>query len=151
MNGFTSAPADLVLAFDYGNRRIGVASGNRVTRTASPVATVQVGAQLPWEELDRILAEWRPRLLLVGIPGNGDATSSIVAAINRFVHALEKRYGLEVVTVDESLSSRAAEAEIREARRAGYLRRRTGRRRLIDRHAACLIAEQWMSEEADVG
>jgi putative Holliday junction resolvase len=135
--------ATVLIAFDFGQRRIGVATGNLLTRTASPLTTVRVGAQLPWQEIDRIIEEWRPQRLVVGQPSTKGTLATRVA---RFVDALERRYGLDVATVDETLTSHAAHSGLREARRAGYLRRRLRAKDELDRHAACLIAEQWLSD-----
>lgn len=138
--------ATVLIAFDFGQRRIGVATGNLLTRTASPLTTVNVGRELPWQEIDRIIAEWRPQRLVVGQPGE---KGPLAVRVERFVDALEQRYGLDVATVDETLTSHAAHAGLRDARRAGYLRRRLGKKDEIDRHAACLIAEQWLSEHEE--
>ena len=138
--------ATVLIAFDFGQRRIGVATGNLLTRTASPLTTVNVGRELPWQEIDRIIAEWRPQRLVVGQPGE---KGPLAVRVERFVDALEQRYGLDVATVDETLTSHAAHAGLRDARRAGYLRRRLGKKDGIDRHAACLIAEQWLSEHEE--
>jgi len=143
MAGAVSRVHGVVLAFDFGLRRIGIATANRLTRSATPLTTLHVGAGVPWEDLDRIVADWRPQQLLVGMPAAG-GPASIAGHAAAFAAALEKRYGLGVATVDESLTSHAAQAALREARRAG-LARRAGAGR-IDRHAACLIAEQWMNE-----
>jgi putative Holliday junction resolvase len=135
--------ATVLIAFDFGQRRIGVATGNLLTRTASPLTTVTVGARLPWQEIDRIIAEWRPQHLVVGQPSSKGGLAIQVA---RFVDALEQRYGLDVATVDETLTSHAAHSGLRDARRAGYLRRKLRKNRDLDPQAACLIAEQWLSE-----
>jgi putative Holliday junction resolvase len=139
-----SGARGVLLAFDFGLRRIGIASGNLLTCTATPVTTLRVGARLPWEDFDRIVDEWRPELFVVGRTA-ARRPEAIATHVTRFVAALEERYGLTVATVDESLTSHAAHTALRDARRAGHLPRRIGRARL-DRHAACLIAEQWMSE-----
>jgi len=139
-----SGARGVLLAFDFGLRRIGIASGNLLTCTATPVTTLRVGARLPWEDVDRIVDEWRPELFVVGRPAAG-GEQALATHAARFVAALEERYGLTVATVDESLTSHAAHAALRDARRAGHLPRKI-RRGLLDRHAACLIAEQWMSE-----
>jgi putative Holliday junction resolvase len=140
--------AAVLIAFDFGQRRIGVATGNLLTRTASPLTTVIVGAELPWQEIDRIIAEWRPQRLVVGQPsGKGELATRVAS----FVDALEQRYGLDVATVDETLTSHAAHAGLRDARRAGLLRRRLGKKGELDRHAACLIAEQWLRSHGDSG
>jgi putative Holliday junction resolvase len=135
----------VLLAFDFGLRRIGIATANRETRTSSPLTTVRVERDLPWHELDRILDDWRPAQLVVGVP-EGDGTEAVARRARAFAAALAERYGLPVATVDETLTSAAAASELAEKRRSGYLRRRVGKG-AIDRLAACLIAEQWMSQQ----
>ncbi len=83
----------IVVAFDFGLRRIGVATANRETRTASPLTTVRVDRELPWRELDRILDDWRPAQLVVGVP-EGDGAASIARRARAFAAALGERYGL---------------------------------------------------------
>ena len=136
----------ILLAFDFGLRRLGVATGNLLTRTASPLTTLQVQRDVPWSEIDRVVAEWRPAQLVVGVPqGDGDSVAHVAARLRTVVAALARRYSLPVATVDETLTSEAARAELNSSRRSGFLRRRVGKGR-TDRVAACLIAEQWMSE-----
>jgi putative Holliday junction resolvase len=135
----------ILLAFDFGFRRIGIATANRQTRTSSPLTTVRVENDLPWRELDRILDDWRPAQLVVGVP-EGEGTEAVARRARAFAAALAERYGVPVATVDETLTSAAAASELAEKRRSGYLRRRVGKGG-IDRLAACLIAEQWMSEQ----
>lgn len=135
---------EVLLAFDFGLRRIGVATGNSLTRTATPVTTLEVQDSLPWDAIDRLVADWQPTCLVVGLP-NSEPRTAVVERIEGFVDVLGGRYGLRVVTVDETLTSRAARDQLREGRRSGFLRRRVDKVRL-DRHAACLIAEQWLNE-----
>jgi putative Holliday junction resolvase len=133
----------VVLAFDFGLRRLGLATANLATRTASPLTTLRIDRHIPWDDIDRLIADWRPAQLVVGLPESENA-ATIARAIRSFVEELRARYQLPVATVDEALTSVAAQAEIIGARRSGFLRRRAGRDR-TDRVAACLIAEQWMS------
>jgi putative Holliday junction resolvase len=146
--GRAACPPDrhIVVAFDYGLRRLGVATGNLTTRTASPLTTLSVDRDVPWAELDRVLEDWRPAQLVVGVP-EGEAAAVVAKAATRFATRLHERYGLPVATVDETLTSITAEAELADGRRSGYLRRRIGRGH-VDRVAACLIAEQWMNEQS---
>ena len=139
-----AADRNILLAFDFGRRRIGVATGNLLTGTATPLETMDAAAGPPWRLLDHSIEEWRPGRLVVGIPG-GDGAADVAAGAREFVNALERRYGLPVVTTDELLSSRAAESRLREARASGRMKRRV-RKGDIDSHAACVIAEQWMSD-----
>ena len=135
----------ILLAFDFGFRRIGIATANRETRTSSPLTTLRVEREPPWRELDRILDDWRPGHLVVGVP-EGEGTEAVARRARAFAAAWAERYKLPVATVDETLTSAAAASELAEKRRSGYLRRRVGKGG-IDRVAACLIAEQWMSQE----
>jgi putative holliday junction resolvase len=138
-------PSDrqIPLAFDFGLRRLGVATANLETRTASPLTTIRIDREIPWRELDRVVDDWRPAQLVVGLP-EGDGAAQIARRVRGFVNALLERYRLPVATVDETLTSVEADSEIAASRRSGYLRRRVGRGK-TDRVAACLIAEQWMS------
>lgn len=137
--------ADLVLAFDLGRRRIGIATGNLHTRTASPVTTIVRGSDVPWTRLDAVVAEWRPARLIVGVPEGSTGTTSIAEEARAFAAELARRYALPVETVDEAFTSTAAASAFAEGRRTGAVRRRL-RKEQIDARAACLIAEQWMSE-----
>lgn len=142
------APPDerrILLAFDFGLRRIGVATANFATRTASPLTTLRVDHDPPWAELDRIVADWQPTQLVVGVP-EGEGAAAVARRARQFAAAIGGRYGMPVATVDETATSVEAEATLAANRRSGYLRRRVGKGR-VDRAAACLIAEQWMNEQ----
>lgn len=136
---------DLLLAFDFGLRRIGVATANRRTATATPLKTLEAGRALPWEEIDALVEEWQPGQLVVGLPDSTTA-ETVAAAASAFAAELEERYGLPVARTDESLTSRAAQSELIMARRHGLMPKRI-RKGTLDSHAACLIAEQWLREQ----
>jgi putative holliday junction resolvase len=138
--------SDVLMAFDFGLRRLGVATGNLHTRTATPLLTLDVGRELPWSRLDALVAEWSPGRLIVGIPESASGPAPITEQAREFAASLVDRYGLPVETVDEALTSAAATSQLRESRRSGLRRRRVDKG-AIDRHAACLIAEQWMSDQ----
>jgi putative Holliday junction resolvase len=121
-----------------------------LTRTASPVAAIESSGGHPrWEEIDHIMREWQPAQLVVGLPAAGN-NAAIRAAIADFVQLLGNRYKLPVHTVDETLTSRAAQAQIAADRRSGA-RTKRARKGDIDKHAACLIAERWMAESQQDG
>ena len=135
----------ILLAFDFGLRRLGIATGNLLTKTAAPLTTLSVGPKLPWDRLNRLIEEWNPGQLIVGMP-DPTRSGTIFKKASLFASNLEKRYDLPVARVDESLTSRAAESILRENRRLGIMRKRV-RKEHIDSRAACLIAEQWISTE----
>jgi len=134
-----------VMAFDYGLRRIGVAVGNTLSGTAEALATLPAIDGVPdWRLIDKTLAEWQPELAVVGIPlGMDDSRSTLSGRAEAFAAELAGRYGIEVVRVDERLSSREAEDTLRERRRAGTLRRRVVKGD-IDREAARVLLAQWL-------
>jgi putative Holliday junction resolvase len=128
-----------VVGFDYGTKRIGVAVGQTVTGTASPVATLKSRAGRPdWAAIRAIIEGYAPEVLVVGVPiagdGPGDAAPGphpLGAAITRFANQLRGRFRLPVHTVDERLSSHEARSR---APRDGH----------IDAVAAQVILETWL-------
>jgi putative Holliday junction resolvase len=125
-----------ILAFDYGLKHIGVSVGQFVTRTASPLVTLRAKNGKPnWVDVDRLVSDWQPTNLVVGLPINMDGTESDMSAQARdFADALASRYTLPVALADERLTSRAAQELSRE--RSHEL-------------AAVLIAETWLSQAVD--
>jgi putative Holliday junction resolvase len=136
---------EVVLAFDYGARRIGVAVGQTLTGTASPAGTLQAHGSSPdWTAIERCVRQWSPGRALVGLPYNMDGSETTLTATCRaFGDELARRFGLPVEFVDERLTSAAAADELREARRSGARSRRV-RREDIDATAARLILETWL-------
>jgi putative Holliday junction resolvase len=137
--------ASVVLGFDYGLRRIGVAVGQRVTGTASAIAVLRNSDQGPdWAACDALHKTWRPQALIVGLPlGRDGHDQPMTHAARGFARLLEERYRLPVYLVDERYTSRAADAEFVEARRAGTARRKDAA--MLDAQAARRIVEQWLS------
>ena len=125
------------LGFDYGEKRIGVAVGQTVTRTASPLTTLPAKQGQPdWVVLGRLIAEWQPDCLVLGMPSTADGQPHPMAEpIARFGRRLGGRYNKPVHVVDERLSSYAAED----------LARRSGRG--LDAHAAQQILETWLNQQ----
>ncbi len=136
-----------LLAFDFGAQRIGVAVGDALLRTAHPLAGI-VAADDPARlaAVAKLLAEWRPSALIVGVPRAADgAPHEMTRRAERFARRLEARFRLPVERVDERYSSVAAESRLREA--AGARRAaRASRARLLDSYAAQLILEQYLQE-----
>jgi putative holliday junction resolvase len=137
----------IILAFDFGRRRIGVACGDTVSRTARPQGTVPCGPGGPrWESIDTLLREWQPALIVAGLPYNVDGSdSAMTRAAREFAAEIERRYPLPVVLIDERYSSREAGARLKEARESGLRRRRIDKSD-VDAAAACVILERWFIE-----
>jgi len=140
------APPGLVIAFDFGGRRIGVACGDTLSCSASPLTAISAGPEGPlWSAIDALIAEWRPAQAVVGLPYNVDDTESPMAGRARaFAAAVEARYQLPVDLVDERYSSLEAAERLRSARQSG-LRRRRVEKADVDAAAACVILERWFT------
>ncbi|HVG05248.1 MAG TPA: Holliday junction resolvase RuvX [Burkholderiaceae bacterium] len=117
----------VVLGFDFGTRRIGVAIGNRVTRHARPLMTIEARDD-QWQTLGVLIDEWKPAELAVGIPRYPDDTPhAMTVRCERFARQLEGRYRLPVARVDERYSSAVVRHEAD-----------------IDAAAAAVILQQWL-------
>jgi putative holliday junction resolvase len=140
-------PPRIVLAFDFGRRRIGVACGDTVSRSAAPLDAVPVDSGGPrWEVIDTLLREWQPTLAVVGLPYNVDDSESAAAARARsFAGALAARSALPVELIDERYSSMEALDRLRQARASGERKRRVAKSD-VDAGAARVILERWFSQ-----
>ena len=138
--------ARIVVAFDYGLRRIGMAVGDTLTRSAAPHATVACHTQGPdWAAIDRELHKLGPDLLVVGAPYNADGSPGALApAARRFAAELKRRFGLPVSMVDERWSSLEATAALKAQRSSGERKRRVTKED-IDSAAAAGILERWLT------
>lgn len=130
------------LAFDFGVGQIGVAVGQTLTGSATPLTVLKARDGRPdWSQIESLLADWRPHLLLVGLPLNMDGTESdFCARARKFARRLHGRFGLEVKMVDERLTTREAKS------RAGY--RESYRTQPVDNLAAQILLESWLNDPA---
>lgn len=106
-----------VLAFDFGERRIGVALGDLTLRIAHPLATIDTESNdARFSAIARMIGEWQPARLVVGLPSHLDGTEHELTRLSRkFAHRLHGRFGLPVALVDERLSSAEASQSLRNA------------------------------------
>ncbi len=106
-----------VLAFDFGTKRIGVAVGDFETRLAHPLAAIAaIENRARFAAIGRLVAEWRPARLVVGIAAHADGTEHPVGKLaRRFAQRLHGRFGIRTELVDERLTSREAEGLLRAA------------------------------------
>lgn len=138
-----------ILAFDFGLRRIGVAVGQFTTLTASSLETISHGNEPDWQAIERLINEWKPTGLLVGLPlgPDGDETD-MSRAVRKFGDALNRRFSIPVRYADERFSSLAAESQFAELRAQGSLRKKHAK--TLDAAAAKIILENWLQSAPDV-
>lgn len=132
-----------ILGFDFGTRHIGVAVGQALTKTAQPLLTLSANAGEPeWSAVEKVIQEWRPQALVVGIPLNMDGTEQTVTHQARdFMQQLAAKVSIPVFEIDERLSTIAAREQIIAER--GYKALSKG---MIDAMAAAIILETWFAE-----
>jgi putative Holliday junction resolvase len=127
-----SAMPEVVLGFDYGTRRIGVAVGNTVSAAARPLIVITAGDRHTWGAIATLIDQWKPALLVVGIARYSDGTPhAMTDRCERFARRLRGRFGLPVARVDERYSSAVA-----------------GGANARDDRAAAVILQQWLDERA---
>ena len=138
---------EIIVAIDFGRKRIGIASGDTLTRAAHPRTTIGNGPNGPdWQALDRLLADVQPARIAVGEPYNADGSESpLTRDARQFATALAQRSRLSIDLVDERWSSQDAEQRLREQRASGERRRRV-RREDVDATAAAVILERWFAQ-----
>jgi putative Holliday junction resolvase len=141
-----SAPAETLLAFDVGAKRIGVAVGNTISQSAREVGVLDVHEAGPdWPSLDRWMKEWRPDRLVVGDPATLDGGDQPIRLRARgFARQLQQRYRLPVEQVDERTSSIEAAQRFAAGRASGARRRHEAAQ--LDALAAAVILERWLVE-----
>lgn len=140
------APTQTLLAFDVGERRIGVAVGNTVSMSAREVGVLDVRPTGPdWPMLDRWMKEWQPARLVVGDPATLDGGEQPIRKRARaFARNLKQRYRLPVEQVDERTSSIEAAQRFAAGRASGARRRHQAAQ--LDALAAVVILERWLNE-----
>lgn len=131
----------LLLGFDYGTKQIGVAVGQVITGQARELCTLKAQDGIPdWAQVEKLIKEWKPDAIVVGLPLNMDGTPSDMSArAQKFANRLHGRYNLPVHTHDERLTTYAAKGErLAQGQRDGY------RERPVDALAAALLLEGWL-------
>jgi len=143
MNKEKQSAAQILLAFDFGMKRIGVAVGQTVTQTARPLDTIQAKDGIPnWDAIKKLIKKWLPDALVVGIPLNMDGSDQAISEqARRFAQDLREQYQLTVHEIDERLTTKDARERL--FKKGGYKALQDGQ---VDRVAAQLILQNWFAE-----
>ena len=126
--------ARTVLAFDFGLKRIGVAVGEAELGTAHPLPGIRAPG---FAAIGKLVSEWRPSLIVVGLPVAERGEHALARRVERFARQLEGRFRLPVARVDERFTSVEAESRLRGMKH-----------KAVDSVAAQLILEQYLNEQA---
>jgi len=139
------APQSL-LGFDFGTKSIGVATGQMITATAQPINAIKANDGIPnWDTVEKVIAEWQPDLVVVGLPLNMDGTEQpITQRAKKFANRLNGRFGVKTALQDERLTTASAKEFIFE--RGGFKALDKGK---VDSVSAALILESWMESYYD--
>lgn len=132
--------ANTVLAFDFGTSSIGCAVGQSITGTAQGLPAFKARDGIPdWQQIERVIQEWQPDLLVIGLPLNMDGTPQpLTERARKFANRLNGRFNLPIALQDERLTTVEARSMIFE--RGGY---RALKKQKVDSISACLILESW--------
>ncbi|WP_075186255.1 Holliday junction resolvase RuvX [Teredinibacter haidensis] len=135
-------PPQTLLAFDFGTRNIGVATGQTLTQSASELSPLPAKEGIPdWKQLEALLNEWNPQLVVVGLPVNMDGSEmEMTRRARKFGNRITGRFGYKVEFADERLTTREAKAEAHASGHKGNYRQKP-----IDSLAARIILENWMN------
>jgi putative Holliday junction resolvase len=138
-----TTPIITVLGFDYGAKRIGIATGQTITSTATPVTTLTaVNSSPDWDGIHKLIKQWNPDALIVGIPYFLDGKESeMTKTVQNFCDELEKRFGKSVLKVNETLSSYEAEQALKKKLKIGKHNKQE-----IDKMAAAIIVQSWLDQ-----
>ncbi len=134
-----------MLAFDFGTRQIGVASGQKLLKTANPLTILRAKDGIPnWSQLQKLIDDWMPDQVLVGLPLNMNGSESqFCLRARKFGRRLHGKFGVEVAMVDERLSTFTAKEQY-QTKNQLYKHKKI----LVDDIAAVLILETWLADQS---
>lgn len=132
---------DVVLGFDFGMRKIGVAVGQLITKTANPLTILSATDGVPdWAQIKTLIASWNADALVVGIPLNMDGTEQpLTKSAKRFANKLKHQFQLPVFLADERLTTVEAKRELKKSKK----------NQRMDSYAAKIILESWLQEQVN--
>ena len=142
-----SKPAT-VLGFDYGTKKIGVATGQAITNSATPIAPIKATDGVPnWAEIEKLLKEWQPNALIVGLPTHMDGTATdITKRAQKFANRLNGRFNLPTYVCDERLTTYDAQTQWADLAEIYGWPKHFIDNHWIDSLAAALIIQTWFQE-----
>lgn len=134
------------MGFDYGERRIGIATGQTITASAAPLTTLECPNRQPdWDAIQDHIRQWQPDALIVGMPYYLDGSASdMTRKVQAFVDELAARFSLPVFTVNENLSSYEAEQLLKQR----HMKIGQHNKQELDKMAAAVIVQSWLEQNS---
>lgn len=135
----------MILGFDFGMKYIGVASGQLITKTATPLTCLRAVDGIPdWAEIQQLIDTWKPTTLIIGKPpADNSSTQLLVHCIQKFANRMQHKYKIPIILVDEHLSTWEAKHELlRSPTKLDNKQLAT-----INAKAAAIIVTQWLQEQ----
>jgi putative Holliday junction resolvase len=138
-----SVLASTVLSFDFGEKRIGVAVGEHLLSTANPLVTIEHESnEIRFQHIEKLIKEWQPKLLVVGLPLNADGTEHAITQLcKKFARRLNGRLNLPVMLIDERYSSISASEQLN-----AHGIRGQAQKNLLDQVAAQTILQRYFDQ-----
>lgn len=132
------------LGFDFGMKNIGVAVGQELTHTASPLTVIKAREGIPnWDQIQTVIEQWQPQRLIVGLPLNMDGSEQdMTVAARRFGHRLNGRFHIAVDWQDERLSTFEALDQL-----GIQSKMQSNNREEVDRISAQIILQSWLNQQ----
>ena len=133
----------LAIGFDFGLTRIGVATGQTLTQTATPLTAVVAKNGVPnWDDIAILLDDWKPDIVVIGLPLHENGSMSEMAErAKTFGHRLHGRFGVQIAFIDEYHSTREAREQLNYHGKASNLYEK------LDATAASVILERWLGDK----
>ncbi|ABM00677.1 Holliday junction resolvase RuvX [Shewanella amazonensis] len=133
-----------VMGFDFGTKSIGIAVGQSITGSANPLTSIKAVDGIPnWEDIGKLINEWKPDLLVIGLPLNMDGTEQeMTQRARKFANRLNGRFGVKIATQDERLTTADAKARLFEL--GGFKALTKGQ---VDAVSAVLIVESYFENQ----
>ncbi len=133
-----------VLGIDYGLKRIGIASGQTITGSASPITTLnRINGSTDWDALGQLINQWKPQALIVGMPYYLDGKENdMTKTVEKFCLELEQRFAIPIFKINEALSSYEAEEMLKKNTKIGKHNKHE-----IDKMAAAIIVQNWLDQQ----
>ncbi|MCH4295542.1 Holliday junction resolvase RuvX [Shewanella sp. 3B26] len=133
-----------VMGFDFGTKSIGIAVGQSITGSANPLTSVKAVDGIPnWDDIGKLINEWKPDLLVIGLPLNMDGTEQeMTQRARKFANRLNGRFGVKIATQDERLTTADAKARLFEL--GGFKALTKGQ---VDAVSAVLIVESYFENQ----